>query len=274
MLVQPAALEAALADPHIRIVDATWYLPAQGRDAREEYASGHLPGAVWLDLSTDLADTGAPVRNTIAEPATLARVFAAAGVGSDQRVVVYDRLGGFSAARVWWALRYAGHPAPELLDGGFTRWVAEGRPVTTEVVRHPQARFEPRARPELLARKEDVMRAVEGRTAVIVDARSLERFRGEGEETTRHRGHIPGSVCVPYGHNLDDAFSLRPLRELGALYEAAGVRFDRPVITTCGSGVSASLAAFALTLLRHPDVRVYDGSWAEWGNADDVAHES
>lgn len=278
MLVEPAALEAALfasdsRDASLRVIDATWYLPAQGRDAREEYARGHLPGAIHLDLSTDLADTDAPIRNTIAHPAALARTFARAGVGSEQRVVVYDRLGGFSAARVWWALRYAGHPEPELLNGGYTRWVAEGRPVTAEVPSWPQARFDALPRADLLAQKGDVQRALEEGDAVVVDARSLERFCGKGEETTRHKGHIPGSVCVPYGRNLDDTLSLRPPDELRALYRDAGVAFDRRIITTCGSGVSASLAAFALALLGHPDVRVYDGSWAEWGNADDVPHE-
>lgn len=273
MLVEPEALEARLDDPNLRVIDATWYLPAEGRNARDEYARGHLPGAIYLDLSTDLANTSAPVRNTIAEPRELARSFARVGIGTKHRVVVYDLLGGFSAGRVWWALCYAGHPGPALLDGGLSRWVAEGRPVTTQVRAFPKATFDAASRPELLARRDDVLRALATRGAVIVDARSLERFHGTGEETTRHKGHIPGSVCVPHDENLDAALAFRSAEELRKIYETAGVHFDRPVISTCGSGVTASLNAFALALIGHPDVRVYDGSWAEWGESDDVPHE-
>ncbi len=273
MLIEPEALQARLDEPDLRIIDATWYLPAQGRNAREEYALEHIPGALYVDLSTDLAEPGAPIRNTIAEPPALAGTFARAGIGTEHRVVVYDRRGGYSAGRIWWALRYAGHPGPALLDGGYARWIAEGRPVTSHVPVFPEASFESTPREEILARKEDVLRALAEQDTVIVDARSLERFRGNGEESTRHRGHIPGSVCVPYGSNLDDELAFLPTAELREIYEKAGVRFDRPVITTCGSGVTASLNAFALMLIGHRDVRVYDGSWAEWGDLDDVPHE-
>ena len=275
LLVEPGELEPRLDDPGLRLIDATWYLPATGRDAPDEYASGHIPGALWLDLSTDLADLGAPVRNTSACPEALAAVFAQVGVGTDHQVVVYDRLGGYSAGRVWWALCYAGHPGAGLLDGGLERWVAEGRPLSTELPRHPRAVFKAAPRPELLAAKADVLRIVRDGSAQIVDARSAERFRGEGEEHTRHRGHIPGSLSVPYTENLcGTPPRLRKPQELRATYAAAGVRFDRPVVTMCGSGVTAALDAFVLTLLGHDKVCVYDGSWAEWGNSDDVPIET
>jgi thiosulfate/3-mercaptopyruvate sulfurtransferase len=241
------------------------------RDARAEYLQAHIPGAVYLDLSTDLADLSAPVRNTIAAPAALAERFAGAGIGTEHHVVVYDRLGGYSAGRVWWALRYAGHAHVSLLDGGFGRWVAEGRAVESGPVNLPRARFAGRPRPELLVRKADVLRSVRGGGAQIVDARSAERFRGEGEEHTRHKGHIPGSRSVPYDLNLTgDPPRLRPLAELRRAYEAAGVDLARPIVTSCGSGVTAALDAFALALLGCEDVAVYDGSWAEWGDSDDV----
>lgn len=275
LLVSPAELAARLGDPRLRIVDASWYLPEHGRDARAEYAAAHLPGAVFLDLATDLADPSAPIRNTVARPEALARIFAAAGIGTDHDVVVYDRLGGFSAGRVWWTLRYAGHERASLLDGGFARWVAEGHPVTAEVPRHPPTHFDAAPRPEWLATREDVLAALERGDARIVDARSRARFLGEGEEHARHKGHIPGSASVPYSENLaGDPPTMRPPDELRERYEREGVRFDRPVITTCGSGVSACLAAFALTRLGHRHVRVYDGSWAEWGNRDDVPIET
>lgn len=271
LLVDGAWLETRLADPQIRVIDASWYLPAQKRDARAEYEAAHIPRAVFLDLSSDLADTRAALRNTVAAPESLARTFASRGIGTDHRVVVYDRLGGFSAGRVWWTLRYAGHERVSLLDGGFARWLAERRPVTPELPRLAPARFDARPRPELLRGKADVLRAVRTGEAEIVDARSGARFRGEGEEHTRFKGHIPGSKSVCYDANLKgDPPSFKSLRELRAMYERAGVRLDRPIITTCGSGVSAALDAFALALLGHTNVSVYDGSWAEWGDSDDV----
>ncbi len=271
LLVDGAWLEARLGDASVRVIDASWYLPAQKRDARAEYAAGHIPGAVFLDLSTDLADTGAPLRNTVASPESLARTFASRGIGRAHHVVVYDRLGGYSAGRVWWTLRYAGHERVSLLDGGFARWVAEGRPVTPDVPTHAPAEFVAAPRPELLCDKAGVLRAVRDGGVQIVDARSAARFRGEGEEHTRHKGHIPGSRSVPFDENLlGDPPGFRPLDDLRARYERAGVRLDQPVITTCGSGVTAALDAFALALLGHTNVSVYDGSWAEWGDADDV----
>jgi thiosulfate/3-mercaptopyruvate sulfurtransferase len=271
LLVDGAWLESRLADPSVRVIDASWYLPAQGRDARAEYAAAHIPGAVHLDLSSDLADPHARLRNTVASPEVLARVFARHGIGSAHHVVVYDALGGYSAGRVWWTLRYVGHERVSLLDGGFARWVAEGRPVTADLPHVETAAFVAVERPALLRSKADILRVLREGGAQIVDARSAGRFRGEGEEHTRHKGHIPGSLSVPFDTNLvGDPPSFRSLPDLRARYERAGVALDRPIITTCGSGVTAALDAFALALLGHTDVSVYDGSWAEWGDADDV----
>jgi len=271
LLVEPSWLEPRLASPDVRVIDASWYLPAQKRDAAAEYAAGHIPGAVYLDLSTDLADARALLRNTVKRPAELAHTFAARGIGTGHHVVVYDRLAGYSAGRVWWCLRYAGHSNASLLDGGFARWVAEGRPVTAELPSHGTATFVAAPRPELLATKADVLRAVREGKPQIVDARSAARFRGTGEEHTRHKGHIPGSRSVPYDMNwTGDPPHFAPPAELRAAYERAGVRVDAPIVTTCGSGVTAALDAFALALLGNEDVAVYDGSWAEWGDSDDV----
>ena len=271
LLVTPDWLEAQLDHPALRIVDASWYLPDEGRDARAEYAAAHLPGAAYLDLSTDLALPDAPLRNTILPPERLAAVFGAAGIGTAHVVVVYDRKGGFSAGRIWWALRYAGHGRTSLLDGGFTRWQDEGRPTTDEVPDWPAAAFRAAPRPETLALRGDVLRAVGDDAAQIVDARSPGRFRGEEKEHTRHRGHIPGSVNVPWSRSLDPGSgAFHDLEALRRVYQEAGVDLAKRVITTCGSGVTAALGAFALTLLGCEDVAVYDGSWAEWGDRDDT----
>ncbi|MGH7290324.1 MAG: sulfurtransferase, partial [Myxococcota bacterium] len=192
LLVSGAWLESRLRDPGLRIVDASWYLPAQARDARAEYAASHVPGAIYLDLSSDLADLRAPLRNTVASPDAIAEAFASHGIGSEHAIVVYDRLGGYSAGRVWWTLRYAGHDRVSLLDGGFARWVAEARPVSAQVPRFARAQFVARPRVELVRGKADVLRSIADDSAQLVDARSAARFRGEGEEHTRHKGHIPG----------------------------------------------------------------------------------
>ena len=272
LLVDPAWLELRLAeDPALRVIDASWYLPAMKRDARIEYAEAHIPGAIFIDLSTALSDPAAPLRNTLASPATLAAAFGSRGIGMENPVVVYDRLGGYSAGRVWWTLRYLGHEHVSLLDGGFGRWLAESRPVTSKQPKLRAVEFRARPDARMLKDKEAVRRALASGSAQVVDARSTARFRGEGEEHTRHKGHMPGARSVPYDANLvGDPPRLRPLEELRAAYERAGVDLSRPIITTCGSGVTAALDAFALALLGHTDVSLYDGSWAEWGDADDV----
>jgi thiosulfate/3-mercaptopyruvate sulfurtransferase len=265
LLVEPTWLHARLDRPELRIVDASWYLPDAGRDPRTEYAEAHLPGAIFLDLSTDLADPTAPIRNTLAPLEALQHTLGRAGISSEHPVVVYDRLAGYSAGRVWWTLRYAGHENAGLLDGGLELWRSLGLPLSRDEPRHPPVEFRARPRPAWLARKADVLRAVQEGSACVVDARSAARFRGEAPEHAPRRGRIPGSRNVAWDENLAGELPrLRDRAELRALYEARGVRFDRPAIASCGSGVTASLDAFALTWLGHGDVSVYDGSWAEW----------
>jgi thiosulfate/3-mercaptopyruvate sulfurtransferase len=265
LLVDPQWVQERLPRDDVRVIDGSWYLPDAGRDARAEFASGHVPAAVHLDLSSDLADLTAPVRNTVATPQALAARFAEAGIGHEHAVVAYDRLGGYSAGRIWWCLRYAGHTRVAVLDGGFQRWTAEGRTIDRSSAAHPRAAFEARPEPRWLARKEDVLAAIDDPDVVIVDVRAADRFRGDGPESAPRRGHIPGSLNVPYSaHWTPEPRRFLDPQALRAVYRDAGVDLERRIITTCGSGVTASLAAFALTALGHSRVSVYDGSWAEW----------
>lgn len=275
LLVEPEWLEPRLQSPDLIVVDCSWYLPDAGRDAPAEYRAGHIPGSVYLDLSSDLADPDAPVRNTVATPEGLGVAFGRVGISNASRVVLYDRLGGYSAGRVWWTLRYAGHERAGLLNGGYQRWRRAGRPIATGPTRPRPVRFDPDPQKRWLVGKAEVMRIVREGGARIVDARERDRFAGSGIEPARRAGHIPGSVNVPYADNLEgEPPVFRSPDELRRRYRAAGVSFDEPVITTCGSGVTASLDAFALVLLGHAQVAVYDGSWAEWGNAEDTPVET
>jgi thiosulfate/3-mercaptopyruvate sulfurtransferase len=265
LLVDPQWLQERIECSAVRVIDGSWYLPDAGRDPRSEFASGHVPDAVQLDLSSDLADTHAPIRNTVATPQALAARFAAAGIGREHPVVAYDRLGGYSAGRIWWCLRYAGHDRVAVLDGGFQRWIDEGRPVEKTTTRHAPAAFDARPEPRWLAGKRDVLAAIGDPDVVIVDVRAPDRFRGDGPESAPRRGHIPGSLNVPYSaHWTPEPRRFLDPQALRAVYRNAGIDLERRIITTCGSGVTASLAAFALTTLGHSRVSVYDGSWAEW----------
>ena len=269
LLVDGAWLEARIVDPGLRVIDASWYLPSENRDARAEYREAHIPGAIYLDLSVDLADPDAPVRNTLAAPDALARALGSAGISNAHDVVIYDRKAGYSAGRVWWILRYLGHQRAALLDGGFEGWSSEGRRLSREDVTREAQDFVAAPEPAWLSSSADIASVLERDEARILDARSSERFRGEGPEPAGHPGHIPGARNLPWSDNLHgDPGRFRPIPELRKLYEDAGVRFDAPVITTCGSGVTAALEAFVRTRAGHPEVSVYDGSWAEWGNAD------
>lgn len=273
-LVSTAWLEAHLGDPALRVLDASWYLPASGRDARAEYAAAHIPGAVFADLDA-LSDAAAPYPHTMPPPAELARRLGALGVGDAHAVVVYDGSGQlFSAPRTWWMLRTLGHARVAVLDGGLVAWRREGRPVTREV---------PMVAPAVLTPAFDaagwrdlaVMRALvdAGRVAAqVVDARSPGRFQAAEPEPRPgvRGGHMPGAHNVHYATLVDAAGRLLPAEALRARFAAAGVDVRRPVVATCGSGVTACAVALALTALGATDTAVYDGSWTEWGSQPDT----
>ncbi|MEM6887502.1 MAG: 3-mercaptopyruvate sulfurtransferase [Pseudomonadota bacterium] len=265
-LVSTTWLAQHLKDPDLRLFDASWYLPEAGRNARAEYNAAHIPGARFFDIDeisdsrSDLPHMAPPVEKFMSRMRSL-------GVGDGHQVVVYDGAGVFSAARVWWLFRLMGQNDVAVLDGGFPKWQAEGHPVEDmpPVIRdrHMTVRFQN----HLVRDVTQVSAASKLRDAAIVDARAAMRFRGEAPEPREglRPGHIPGARNVPYTALLNDDKTLKAPAACRAVFEAAGVDLGRPIITSCGSGVTAAILALALERMGHHQWSLYDGSWAEWG---------
>jgi thiosulfate/3-mercaptopyruvate sulfurtransferase len=230
---------------------------------------------VFFDID-DVAQPGTSLPHMIPSPERFSQKMAERGIGNDDRVVVYDTAGLSSAGRAWWMLRLYGHDNVALLDGGLPKWKAEGRPLDTAPPVIPSRRFTAQFRPELVRDKEAIRANIMAAREQIVDARSAGRFDGTAEETWpgRRRGHIPGSRNLPFDRVTDPRTKqLKSAEELRQLFAEAGVALDRPIVTSCGSGVTACALAFALHLVGHPGAAVYDGSWSEWGLPGDTPVE-
>ncbi len=270
-LVSTAWLGERLGAPDLVVLDATYMLPGSGRDARAEFRQAHVPGAAFFDIDA-IADAGIPLPHMMPSAEQFARQVGALGVGNDTDVVVYDAHGLMSAARAWWMLRAFGHERVAVLDGGLPKWIAEGRPVEAGEVAPSPRMFVARPVPGAVALQDDVAAASRTGTPQILDARAAERFTGEAEEIRPglRRGHVPGSRNLPFAALLDPRDrTLLPVEEIARRIAAAGIDKDRPVITTCGSGVTACVLALGLRLAGAPRVAVYDGSWTEWGQPSD-----
>lgn len=270
-LAATAWLEAQQGNPELRVVDASWHMPAANRNAAAEYAQQHIPGAVFADIDA-ISDPASPYPHMLPEPAAFAQAMGALGIGNHTQVVVYDTAGLFSAARLWWMLRVFGHERVRVLDGGLPQWLAEGRKVGSGTPDYPPAVFTASFNPYLGATAADVLAHSGAHTASIVDARSGERFSGSIPEPRAglRSGHIPGSCNVPFGAVLNPDKTMKSPAELKQLFEQAGVDWTLPVITSCGSGVTACVLALALHECGKKDVAVYDGSWAEWGAREEL----
>jgi thiosulfate/3-mercaptopyruvate sulfurtransferase len=269
-------LAAHLADPHVRIADASFKLPGVTPTARQDYDQGHIPGAVFFDID-DIAEPGTSLPHMIPSADLFARKIAALGIGDGDRVVVYDSAGLSSAGRGWWMLRLFGHHDVAVLDGGLPKWRAQGRPLDTAVPSPPQRRFAARFDTALVRDKTALLDNLATHREQVVDARAAGRFDGTAPEARPglRGGHIPGSRNVPYEYLTDPRTrQLKSAEELTRLFRDAGVALDRPIVTSCGSGVTACALAFGLHLIGHPDAAVYDGSWSEWGLPGDTPIET
>jgi thiosulfate/3-mercaptopyruvate sulfurtransferase len=265
-LVSTGWLAKHLKDPDLRLLDASWYLPDAGRDPRAEYEAAHIPGARFFDID-DISDARSDLPHMAPPVEKFMSRMRAMGVGDGHQVVVYDGAGLMSAARVWWLFKLMGQDNVAVLDGGLPKWVAEGHE-TEDMPPIPRDRhMTVRLQNQLVRDVTQVAHASKLGDPQIVDARSAARFRGDAPEPREglRSGHIPGSRNVPYTELLNDDKTMKSPEETRAIFEAAGVDLAKPVITTCGSGVTAAVLALALERLGHTDWSLYDGSWAEWG---------
>ncbi|RZJ45082.1 MAG: 3-mercaptopyruvate sulfurtransferase [Brevundimonas sp.] len=262
-LISAADLAARLEEPGLRIVDASWHL--DGRDARADFAEAHVPGAIFLDLD-GVSDADSPLPHMLPSPAAFAASAGVLGLSDRDSLVVYDTTGLFSAARVWWMLTIMGARDVRVLDGGLPAWRALDLPTETGAPDRPGfAVFNPRFDSAAVAEFEDVQAALAEDTQVL-DARGAARFRGETAEPRPgvRSGHMPGALNLPYGALLNADGTMKRGEGLEAAFVEAGVDIDRPVITTCGSGVTAAILTLGLAELGRTS-RLYDGSWSEWG---------
>ena len=258
-----------IGEQDLKVVDAPFYIPGDPRTPKGEFEKEHIPGAVLFDLEA-ISDHANPLPHMLAPPDAFAEAVGRLGISDSDRIVVYDHAGLLSAGRVWWNFRAMGHDAVYVLDGGLPRWIVEGRPMASGPQLSPRRTFTPVFRPALVRDIQQVQAALESGIQVL-DARARDRFQGTAAEPRPGlpSGHMPGAVNTPHGELIEGG-ALQTRDGLQALFKAEGVDLKKPIITTCGSGVSAAIIALALARLGKWDAPVYDGSWTEWASRKDT----
>ncbi len=266
-LVSPEWLAANLNNADIAILDASWHMPGSGRDPRQEYERNHIPGATFFDIDA-IADSDSPLPHMLPSAEKFSAEVAALGVDNSKHVVIYDCHGIMSAARAWWMFRCFGHTKVSILNGGFKVWLAKELPISHQpsALSHNLV-FDAEFKPSLVRNRANVLVNIDTRLAQVFDARSAGRFFGQDPEPRPglRSGHIPGSYNLPFNTLLRADGTLCPVEDLKRYFEGAGFDTKRPIIASCGSGITACVIAFAFYVAYGDDAAVYDGSWAEWG---------
>lgn len=269
-LVSTEWLAERLGAPDVRVVDASFKMPGAKPTAREDYGQAHIPGAVFFDID-DIADNASPLPHMLPSPEKFASRLRKLGLGDGNRIVLYDANGIAGAARAWWMLRVFGHQDVSVLDGGLRKWQAEGRPVDDLPPMPRERHFTARLNTMLVRDRDQVLANIATRREQLLDARAAGRFTGEAAEPWpgRRQGHIPGSLNLDHTSLVDPTTgTMKPPEALARLFAEAGIEPKQPVVTSCGSGITACVLALGLHLAGRRDVAVYDGSWAEWGLPD------
>ena len=251
----------------VRVVDASWYMPGEKRAPAKEFETEHIPSAVFFDIDA-VSDHATDLPHMLPAPDAFATAVGALGIGNGETVVVYDGTGIFSAPRVWWMLKAMGHGDVKVLDGGLPKWVREGRALESGSAKPAANTFTANSRPRIIRSFDDVMGIVRNQSARMVDARSAGRYTGtEAEPRAGVRGgHMPGAANVHFRSVLTAEGTFKSRVELRTEFEKAGVDITRPIVTTCGTGVTAAILMLALEEIGARDVALYDGSWTEWGS--------
>ena len=266
LLVSTDWLVTHLSEPSLVLLDASWYMPTDQRDPEAEFQARHIPGAQFFDID-DIADKATDLPHMVPSEAEFAAAMSVRGIRNTDQVVIYDTAGLLSAPRVWWTFRLFGHERVAILDGGMPKWEREGRPLTANLTNRPTSSFNATLNPDLLADMNVIAQASKSGTAQIADGRGAPRFRGEAPEPRSGlaKGRIPGSINVFFADLITSDGTLKDAAAIKNLFEDAGIDLSRPVITSCGSGITAAVLSLGLAIIGHRDHALYDGSFAEWG---------